>query len=664
MNQVLFCFILALSSLLKSVNSWGILKKKYDYDVIVIGAGASGMFAAGTAASFGCSTLLIDKSPQEGEIDGQFHVGGDCTNQACVPSKAIRSVAIMAAIQKRMDMNNMIGNEKSSSKSKTQPNRFREEERNFLFTARQHSVETVEKVRDRESVERLASSRNLELAFTTNVKFLSNHELSLENATIFNDSLISEDDSKGGGMSVQTHITGRKIIIATGADPIVPQALAEAATKAALPVLTYKTMYRPDGDGKLSDQCLWNIKPSDKKQKHIVIAGGGPVGVESAQYLARLKSKNTIITIVAPAILPSEDVSARLVAREILKNDGVEIIVGKRVVDIKRDANDQEGSSRLILSSNSTIPVDVLILAIGREPGKNLSQMDLRKARVEWTHTHGIKVNSLLQSSRRNIYAAGDCASRVQGSNRRATHAGWTGYHAVQSALFPVALLTSDIVHPFVPRVTFVDPEIASIGMSREECVRKYGKDGFLFLKADEAGTDRADMDSVARHPNGFVELRVSYPHGRIIGATVCSPAAAEIINEIGVALVNRLSCRDIAQSLHSYPSHGYLLYRVSLSLALSDVWGLLAACGPAGRLLSRLGRSVSYTLFKRRSSSRKIREWEAKGVSEEMRSIQNGVEVFSGRSFLEILEDSEDNVKDEYMLHDYLQWLKNKPHQ
>jgi hypothetical protein len=268
----------------------------------------------------------------------------------------------------------------------------------------------------------------------------------------------------------------------------------------------------------------------------------------------------------------------------------------------------------------------------------------------------------MLQSSRRNIYAAGDCASRVQGNNRRATHAGWTGYHAVQSALFPVVLLPSDIVHPFVPSVTFIDPEIASIGMSREECIREYGKDGFMYLKADESGTDRADMDSIARYSNGFVELRVGYPHGRILGATVCSPAAAEIINEIGVALVNKLSCRDIAQSLHAYPSHGYLLHRVALSLALSDVWGLLAACGPAGRLLGRLGRSVSYRLFTRRSS-KKLREWQAEGVSQEMLLNQNGHEVFSGRSFLEVLEDSEaDIIKEDHLSHDYLQWLKHKP--
>lgn len=660
MKQTFVCFILVTSSLLRSVKSFGILNKKYDYDVIVLGAGASGMFAAGTAASFGCSTLLVEKCREEEESDDKFHVGGDCTNQACVPSKAIRSVALMAAVQKRMSMNSMSSNGNLPIRAMTHPKVFEETEPDFFSVARQHSVETVEKVRDRESVERLASSPNLELAFTNHVKFVSNHELCLDKATIFNG--VEDDDNKSAVKSGQTHITGRKIIIATGADPIVPQQLAEAATKADLPVLTYKTMYRPDGDGKLSDDCLWNIQPSNDKRKHIVIAGGGPVGVETAQNLARLKSKNTIITIVAPSILPSEDVSARLAARDILKNDDVNILIGTRVVDVKRDAHDQEGSARLILSNNSTIPADVLILAIGREPGRNLSEMDLRNAGVEWTHAHGVEVNSMLQSSRRNIYAAGDCASRVQGNNRRATHAGWTGYHAVQSALFPVVLLPSDIVHPFVPSVTFIDPEIASIGMSREECIREYGKDGFMYLKADESGTDRADMDSIARYSNGFVELRVGYPHGRILGATVCSPAAAEIINEIGVALVNKLSCRDIAQSLHAYPSHGYLLHRVALSLALSDVWGLLAACGPAGRLLGRLGRSVSYRLFTRRSS-KKLREWQAEGVSQEMLLNQNGHEVFSGRSFLEVLEDSEaDIIKEDHLSHDYLQWLKHKP--
>ena len=127
-----------------------------EYDLIVCGAGASGMFAAGTAAaSFGTKTLLIDKyCITEGnsstlQQQQQQHLGGDCTNAACVPSKAIRSAAQV--------LSSLSSGENSSS---------------VIQLARQHAIETVSKVRQRESPDRLAQTPNLDLIFTTKASFV------------------------------------------------------------------------------------------------------------------------------------------------------------------------------------------------------------------------------------------------------------------------------------------------------------------------------------------------------------------------------------------------------------------------------------------------------------------------------------------------------------
>jgi hypothetical protein len=86
------------------------------------------------------------------------------------------------------------------------------------------------------------------------------------------------------------------------------------------------------------------------------------------------------------------------------------------------------------------------------------------------------------------------------------------------------------------------------------------------------------------------------------------------------VAIVNGLTVRDIARALHSYPSHGYLIYRVGLALALSNVWGLLEACGPVGGILANFGRLGSKALraplsvTRRGGKQTRLRDWEARG--------------------------------------------------
>jgi len=313
-------------------------------------------------------------------------------------------------------------------------------------------------------------------------------------------------------------------------------------------------------------------------------------------------------------------------------------------------------------NKNTTIPVDVLILAMGREPGTNLEQLNLQKAGVKWTKKDGVTVRSDLRSvSAKHVYAAGDCASAVQNRDRRSVHAGWTGYHAVQSALLPRVFRPASGVHPYVPRVIYTNPEIASIGLSYVDCIRTYGTRGFRVMREYEKHTDRADTDSLERDTTvGFVELRVSHLHGRLLGATVVSPAASESINEIGVALVNGLSCRDIARSLHSYPSHGYLMYRVSLALTLSDIWGLLSACGPLGRAASVVGGTASYVLKSGRGKQprwwwrkykRNYREWETKGADYEFMNLPKAKAMVNYTSSTNKEQEAEENHRRAYSM-------------
>ena len=84
--------------------------------------------------------------------------------------------------------------------------------------------------------------------------------------------------------------------------------------------------------------------------------------------------------------------------------------------------------------------------------------------------------------------------------------------------------------------MTFLDPEVASIGMTKRDCTEKYGVNGFKYIIVDENGTDRADIDSIKRSTVGFIEMRVSFVRGKILGATVYLSNVSDIINEIALA--------------------------------------------------------------------------------------------------------------------------------
>jgi len=197
--------------------------QRLEYDIVVIGAGASGMFAAGTASIFGCKTLLVDKHnlEQQDEThdhhhDDDFYLGGDCTNAACVPSKAIRCAARIAAMHQRtsnvlVDANmasssSTIGGGSSStsssgSGSKIQSAQSRQQNQYpFSSLVKQYSQEITNKVRSRESPDQIASMPNLNIIYSPKISFLDSHHLTIENPYLFNSTFsnfLLLDDQQG-----------------------------------------------------------------------------------------------------------------------------------------------------------------------------------------------------------------------------------------------------------------------------------------------------------------------------------------------------------------------------------------------------------------------------------------------------------------------------------
>ena len=431
-----------------------------------------------------------------------------------------------------------------------------------------------------------------------------------------------------------------------------------------------------DDGGTEEEDRMTTTKRSSNDTKTIVIAGGGATALELGQSLARLcnggdagaltnKSTNNVadtrfnarIYIVAPQLLKGEDTALQQAAYNILDNErGIDLTyLGYRVDqccwtslstkdDIKETTRSVElvKAGQILTGSNSSNTrtgteatttttyiqnVDAIVLATGRQPGLDLASLQLDNAQVEWNTTHGVfvKPSTLQSTTQPHIYACGDCAypvgdGRTAISNKEtsrmrkmtATHAAWTGYHAVSNALLPKWLtFGSKAIHDVVPRVIYTDPELVSVGMSEQECIEKYGERGFQQLHVSENGTDRSDIDSLERptpkNSIGFVELRATLVDGRVVGFTACGPTASELANQMSVVITNKLTVRQIAKSLHSYPSYGYLLHRVALSMALNDMWGSLEACGPVGSCLAKVGRLVTKCVLRLRKMYNKL---------------------------------------------------------
>ena len=508
-------------------------------DVVIIGAGAAGLFAGGAATLLGKRVALIDSRP---------NLGGDCTNAACVPSKALRSAAIQ-----------QLGWDETS--------------RNYL-------VDTVQAVRERENPKAI-EERNKKILVRNNVqscRFVNPHEIEVVHAN----------------RTVES-IHGKTFLISTGAGPILPSAWTEQARVAGIPLFTYQSVLRPELNREF--WSIFNATTSSvmRRRKTLAIVGAGATACELGQTLARLGKSLFKVKLIAPAVLPLEDKSLRESARRILEADGIECIQSRLVQILPNQTLRLRGKTRLL--SN----VDGLLICVGRSPRESLESLRLDRAGVVWTPEQGVTVHprTLQSTTQGHIFAVGDCSSAVPPRLRTASQAAWTGFHAIRNAVVPWILRVGGkrypSVHPCVPRVIYTDPELACVGLTEWECEEKFGLDGFDAVLVREDGSDRADMDRTARNTSfSFLELRAAKISGRILGLTCCGPAAAEMANSMGMAITNGLTVRDVARSIHSYPSHGYLLHRAALSMALSNSWGLLESCGgPAARVLAWLGRTI-----------------------------------------------------------------------
>ena len=334
----------------------------------------------------------------------------------------------------------------------------------------------------------------------------------------------------------EEEVHGKHFVIATGAHAWIPPipGLGE------VDFLTY--------------EHVWML---EELPERLVILGGGAVGVEFAQAFQRLGSQ-VILLDAGSRLIKDADPRASRLLQEILEAEGIRVHNQKLVDKVWRDENQitvQAGSLKTT--------ADQLLLSVGRRP--NVQGLDLEKAGVEYT-PRGIEVNRKLETSRSNIYAAGDCTGGPQ-----FTHvAGWQALNAVRNVLLPGSI---DPVLENPPWTLFSDPEIAQVGLTSDQAREKYGDS----VRVKYWPMQKVDRAHTAGAKQGFVQV-VYKKNGQVLGATVVGKRAGELIHEWVLAITHDLKVGDIALALHSYPSYAMANMQtaseIQTSQALSGLQG------------------------------------------------------------------------------------------
>jgi pyruvate/2-oxoglutarate dehydrogenase complex dihydrolipoamide dehydrogenase (E3) component len=282
---------------------------------------------------------------------------------------------------------------------------------------------------------------------------------------------------------------------------------------------------------------------------HLIVAGGGPVGVELAQAFRRL---GAAVTVLAGdrGLLPREDAEVSAALAGVFAREGIGV-VRSRLVWVAREG----GAIRARYAGTGgegQVEGSTLLLALGRRP--NVEGLQLERAGVQYDAQRGITIDAYLRTSAPHIFSCGD----VTGPYRFSHAAGFQAAVAVRNALFP-SLRTRAHLEP-MPWTTFTDPEVARVGLTEAEARRAHRK--VLVLRAAFAHTDRARAEGLS---DGFVKLIVTPWRGRLLGAHIVGPQAGEQIQEATLAMRRGLGVRALASTIHVYPTLAMAVQQAAL---------------------------------------------------------------------------------------------------
>lgn len=330
-------------------------------------------------------------------------------------------------------------------------------------------------------------------------------------------------------LRVNDHLVKAKnIVIATGSSPFIPSVKGLDKT----PFLTNETIFE-----------LKEIP------KSLVVLGGGPIGCELAQAFLRLGSTVSLIHSHTELLNKEEPVAREVIAQQ-FKSEGMSLHLGIGVKEI----NYCDGQFRVFLENGKTVESEALLVSVGRKP--NVASLNLEAAGVNYTDK-GIAVDAYGRTNQPHIWAVGD----VIGTPFFTHWAENQARSVLTSLLLPFPFKKKIDRNQPIPRVTYTDPEVASMGLSEKEAGTQYTIATYTvpFSQVDRAIT--------AGQTKGFVKIVTKKWSSKILGCTIVGPRAGEMLGEISLAMYTGIPLRKLSALIHPYPTYNGAIRKAA------DLW-------------------------------------------------------------------------------------------
>ena len=436
------------------------------FDLAVIGGGPGGYVAAIRAAQLGLRVALVEKE----------QLGGVCLNRGCIPTKALlASVGVLSALQRAEEFGI-----RTEGVEADVPAMFRRKD------------DVVARLRG--GVEKLLKKRKVTIYEGL--------------GSIVEPGVVSVEGSDG-----TTAVECERIIMATGSEPLVPEAFPY--------------------DGRIVITTREALE-SPRMPETVLIIGAGAVGCEFAGFYSSLGLPVTLVEML-PEILPGEDPSAvrQLVAA--MRKRGVDIRTATRVESIEIAGD----TALTTLSDGTSVKTGRVLLAMGRRPGSGGSGIPESGIEVD---RGAVVVNEKMETSRPGVYAIGDLVG------------GWLLAHVASREGIVAATNAAggDLAMSYraVPRCTFTTPAIASVGIT--EAAAK--ADG-LELSSGRFPFAASGKALAGGEAHGFVKILCDAASGRVVGGVIVGSHASDLIHEVALAVEAELSFDRLAGMIHAHPT-------------------------------------------------------------------------------------------------------------
>ena len=430
-------------------------------DFIIIGGGAAGLTAAFTAKGFGKKVVLIEKNK----------VGGECTWNGCVPSKAlIKSAKIAHSIEHAKD----------------------------------YGIETTQTFDNSPVLEHVRSIQSqIYTHETPEVLEEKGIEVIIGEAVFISENTVKVND--------QT-IKGKKIIIATGSQPMIPK------------------IKGLDSVDYLTNEEIFKLK---QPPKSLGIIGAGPIGIELAQSFNRLGTEVHVF-LRDDKILKKENNSIGVLIKNILSTEGV---IFHDHYTIKSIDKDDQG-----IMINNEFNIQELLIATGRQV--NYDSLNLSLASIDTNKKGVIKTTQYLQTTNKNVYCCGD----VIGPFRLSHMAYEQGKAAVMNAILP---LNQKIAYEHIVWGVFTDPEIAHLGIKDD-----YNSKNTYTFEFDFKNNDRSITDLETK---GIVIVQTDHSY-KIKEVNILGPRAGELIHHFQLLKTLKVPLYKVESVIYAYPTYSEIL--------------------------------------------------------------------------------------------------------